>query len=194
MRLRWVCCRSHGQRGPQGADQLGEAASSAATGSARTGIHRAGQVVGLDRPVEVGPGHGRDRLVGQAEALQDGDRGAVVDGQLDLGQHQRRVALGHQQRAGLAGRLDGEAVPVDQADARRHRVDARDGPRPGRGTTAPGPPPPRPGGRPAAARRSARPPGASPARRRAPRRRRPAAATRCSTMPAYTSSIVAARS
>ena len=38
------------------------------------------------------------------------------------------VALGDQQGPGLTGRLDGEAVPVDQADAGGDRIDPEAGP------------------------------------------------------------------
>ena len=39
------------------------------------------------------------------------------------------VALADQERAALAGRLGGEAAPVDQPGAERDRVDAEPGPR-----------------------------------------------------------------
>ena len=115
---------------PQGADQLGEAGHLARH---RRGQHRDVQrreVVGLDLPVEVVPGHGAHRLVGQPQAGQHHRRQPVggLDRQLDVGQHRLGVALGHQQRPPLARRLDREPVPVDQPRPRRHRVDAQAGP------------------------------------------------------------------
>ena len=50
-------------------------------------------------------------------------RGAVVARQLDVGEHLPAVALGHEERAALAGRLDGEGGPVHQAYPGGHGVD-----------------------------------------------------------------------
>ena len=60
-----------------------------------------GQVIGLERTVEIVPTDRSNGLVGQTEALQHDDRlgGAVVDRQLDVGQHVARITLGHEQRA-----------------------------------------------------------------------------------------------
>ena len=67
---------------------------------------------------------------GRPEALEHDDRsGPVVDGELDVRQHPRPVALGDEERASLAGRLDGEAVAVDEPHAGGERVDAEGLPR-----------------------------------------------------------------
>ena len=173
MRERWVWRWSQGQRARRVRTSSANRCSSAATGSARRGDPEAGEVVGLERPIQVGPGHGRDRLVGEPEALEDRHLGTVVDGQLDVGQHQARCRTGPpgggpsgrppRPRSGgrrPAGRrrLTGsmpEAGP-GQVEERQSRARSR----------------PRRGGRRAAARPSARRPAASPARRRAPRRER----------------------
>ena len=78
----------------------------------------AGEVVGLDRAVEFGPGGVGDQLVGRAEPLQDDHRfvaGRVLDGQLDVAEHPVGVSVGDQQRAVVTGRGGGELVAVDQA-------------------------------------------------------------------------------
>ena len=49
--------------------------------------------------------------------------GGVVPGQLDVGQHLPAVALGHEQRAPLPGRLHGEGGAVHQPDPGGHRID-----------------------------------------------------------------------
>ena len=71
----------------------------------------------------------RTRLVGQPEALEHDDVGAVVDGELDVGQHVALVALADEERTALAGRLGREAPAVDQPDAERDRIDAEARPR-----------------------------------------------------------------
>ena len=70
-------------------------------------------------------GHLHDPLVGQPEVVQDdhGPVGRGLDRELHVGEHPAAPALGHEQRAALAGGVDGEPVAVDQAHAGRHRVD-----------------------------------------------------------------------
>ena len=79
-----------------------------------------GQVVGLDRAVEVLPGHLDQALVGQAEVRQqrDGARRRSLDRELDVRQHEAGVALGHEQRTPLARRLDAQGTS-DGIGARR---------------------------------------------------------------------------
>ena len=81
-------------------------------------------MVGLDLAVEVVPRDRAHRLVGQAEALQHHHVRAVVDAELDVREHVGLVALTHQQRTALAGRLHLEPAAVDQAGAEGDRVDA----------------------------------------------------------------------
>ena len=74
MRLRWVCSRSHGHSRRSVRTSSAKRTSSVATGAASFGILERGEVVGLERPVEVGPRDLEDGFVGQAEALQHDDR------------------------------------------------------------------------------------------------------------------------
>ena len=116
---------------PQRAHQLGEAGHLGGDGGGQHRHIQRGQVVGLHLPVEIVPGHGAHRLVGQAQPGQHDRLGRrrAVDGELDLRQHVAGVALGHQQGPPLARRLHREPMPVDEADAGRHRVDPQPGPR-----------------------------------------------------------------
>ena len=87
--------------------------------------------------VELAPGHRRDPLVGQAEALQHDGLGVLghardgpgVEGELHVGEHASRVALGDEQRAPLPRRLHGEAVAVDDPHAGGQGVEAETHPR-----------------------------------------------------------------
>ena len=89
-----------GALGPERADQLGEAGHLAGHRVGQARDPERGEVVGVDDAIEVVPGHLDDRLVGQAEALEDHDGRAVVDAQLDVREHVGLVALPDQQRAG----------------------------------------------------------------------------------------------
>ncbi len=94
-------------------------------------------MIGLDGTVDVGPRHLEHGLVGQAQALQHDDRlvraearvDATVEGQLHVGEHVHRVALGDEQRAPLAGGVDVEALAVDDPHRPGDGVDAEPGPR-----------------------------------------------------------------
>ena len=114
--------------GPQRADQLVEADQLRPHGLGEHRDPQRGQVVSGDGPVEVGPGHGTHRCVGQPQPLQHRDGRPVADGQLDLGEHALAVALGHEERAPLTRRFDRESVTVDQAHAGGERVHAQGGP------------------------------------------------------------------
>ena len=65
---------------------------------------------------------------GQAAAERAAGVERLADGQLHRGQHVDRVALGHQQRAPLPGRLDLEAVAVDHPGADGDGIDPEPGP------------------------------------------------------------------
>ena len=84
-------------------------------------------MVGGEGPVEVVPGHLLHLLVVQAQVVEDGDRfgRARLHRQLDVRQHGRAPALGHQQRPALPGGVDGEGLAVDDPDTGRHRVDPK---------------------------------------------------------------------
>ena len=138
MRLAWVCSRSQGHSARSVRTSSWKRATSPATGVGERRDPQRREVVGLDGAVEVVPRDRAHRLVGQPEALEHDDLGAVVEGELDVGQHVGLVALADQQRPALAGRLGGEAAAVDQPGAEGDRVDGRGAPTPGRGTTAPG--------------------------------------------------------
>ena len=96
---------------------------------------QAGQVIGLDRAVHVGPGRLDDRLVVGAKAAQQDDRcqieraGGVVDAQLDVGEHPVGVGVGDEQRPGRPGCRRGELVAVDEPNRCLDRVDAEPRPR-----------------------------------------------------------------
>ena len=77
MRDWWVCSRSHGHSSRRVAHQLDEALQLARHGRGELRDPQRREVVGVDLAVEVGPRHLGDRLVGQAEALQHGDRRVV---------------------------------------------------------------------------------------------------------------------
>ena len=111
----------------QPAHHLGEAHQLAAHGRGERRHVHGGQVVGGDLAVELGPRHGEDRLVGQAQALQHGHGLGrfVVHGQLHVREHALVVRVRHQQRAGQTGGRLGERVGVDQREAGLHRVDAQ---------------------------------------------------------------------
>ena len=129
VRLAWVCARSHGQASPQGAHELVEAHQLGGDRLGQLGDPEGCQVVGLDGAIEVVPGHGAHRLVGQTQALQDHDLvRAVLHAQLDVGQHVELIALAHEQRPPLPGRLHLEAAAVDEAGAEGDGVDAQPGP------------------------------------------------------------------
>ena len=104
--------------GPQAADDLGERRHLAGDrrGEGRDVDGR--EVVGLDRPVELVPGHLDDALVGQAEALEHDD-------------------------GGLGARVGGVTRVDDVADGQLDRRTARRGRRTGRRAAGPAPPPPR---------------------------------------------------
>ena len=111
----------------QRAGELVEANQLGADRCGQVGDVDAGEVVGLDRSVEVGPCGVRDEFVGCAEALQDDHRfvaGGPFDGQFDVAQHPVGVRVGHQQRAGRPGRCGGELVSVDHGHAGLDGVDA----------------------------------------------------------------------
>ena len=75
--------------------------------------------------VQVFPRDRPHRLVGETKALEDHDAlgGRILDRELDVRQHVAGVALGHEQRPSLAGRLDPEAPAVHHADPGGHGVD-----------------------------------------------------------------------
>ncbi len=105
-----------------------------------------------------------------------GRTGRRLHRELDVGQHGRAPALRHQQRAPLAGRLDGERLAVDQPQPGSHRVDAQPGAGQVEEGQRPDAPPRRPPGQHCgvlgpAGRPSARPPSANPGRHRRPDRR-----------------------
>ena len=171
-----------GAAAPQRAHQLLEARSARRHRRRQPPDPQAGEVVGADRSVQVRPRHRGDRLVGQAQALQDDDRlvGASSTASLMSESTSRVSHWATSSGPPLAGGLDGEALPVDQPHAGRQRVDAEAGPgqveeRQGRFILDLDPVDP------AAARRCARPPVASRARRRRPRPA-PASATSRSTI------------
>ena len=99
---------------------------------------------------------------------------SLLVGQLDVGEHVVGVAVGDQQRAGGAGGVDGEAVPVDQPHAGLDRVDAEATPGQVEERHAGDDLAARPARRPAAARPCARARTASPGWRSRPRRARSA--------------------
>ena len=103
---------------PQPAQQRLEAGHVGRDRGGQPGDPQRGQVVRRHDAVEVLPGDLGDELVGQPEPLEDHDGfpGRVLDGQLDVGQDEERVALADQQRAALPRGLAVEAVTVDQTD------------------------------------------------------------------------------
>ena len=164
-----------GALGPQGAHQLVEAGQLPCDRVGQLGDPQRGEVVGLDVPIEVVPGHRRapTRRAGRGAGARR-PRAAVVDRQLDVGQHVGLVALPHEQRPALAGRAASRSGGRRPAGRRRstgstpRRAQARSrNDRAGSTSTAD----PRVGH--AAARRRARRRPATRARRTAPRRARP---------------------
>ena len=160
-----------------------------------------GQVVGLDRPVEIPPVDLDDHLVGQTEVVQDHRPRQSSPSRPGRPASPRRgggatstgpAGTDRARRAATSANSRG----VHQPHARPRAGRCRAPPRPGRGTRGRGARSRRPGRRPAAARRCARPPGATPAPRRRPARapRPMPAVTSSSTIAAYTSSNVAADS
>ena len=111
-------------------------ATSPATGAANSGTYNEVRWSGIHRLVELAQRHLEDALGFGAQALEHhhpsagGHRrfGALVEGQLDLGEHVGRVALGHQQRPALAGGVDPEPLAVDHPHAAGDRIDAQAGP------------------------------------------------------------------
>src|SRR3546814_4418137 len=98
-----------GALGPQRADQLVEASHLAGHGLAQLRDPQRREVVGLERAVEVVPCDLPHRLIGQAQALEHGDRRPVLHRELDVGEHVGPIALADEQRAALAGGLDRES-------------------------------------------------------------------------------------
>ncbi len=98
-------------------------------------------MVGVDVAVEVGERQLGDVLVGEADALQHRHHGlgrpAVEERELHVGQDERMVALCDQQRGARVERRRLERTAVDDAGARRERVDPDAGPR-GVGERQPG--------------------------------------------------------
>ena len=100
----------------------------------------AGEVVGVDRPVELAPGRLDDPFVVGTEALQDRHRlvaGGLLDGQLDVGEHPVGVGVGDQQRPALDRRRRGRSRGRRRAAPPPRPGRCRAGPTRRRGTTAP---------------------------------------------------------
>ena len=119
-----------GAPGPQGVDQLVELHQLRRNRLLQRRDVDRREVVRLDTTVEVGPLDLEDALVGQAQPLDDRDRLArpLLDRELHVAQDQCRVALGNEQRAALAGGIDGEPMTVDHPHAGRDGVDPQPGP------------------------------------------------------------------
>ncbi len=91
-----------------------------------------GEVVGLDRPVHLGPRRLDDLFVTGSEGVEDLDgfvTGCALDGELDVVEDPVRMGVGDEERTGLARRGDGEVVAVDQSDAFLDRIDPEPCPR-----------------------------------------------------------------
>ena len=87
------------------------------------------QVIWSESPVDLGPGNLHDHLVGQTQVMEE-DRGPriVVEAELDGRKHILRPALADEERPGVTGRLDSEALRAHEFDAALDRVYPEPGP------------------------------------------------------------------
>ena len=86
-------------------------------------------MIGLERPVDLGPGDLDHDLVVEAEMMeQDRGPGIGVEAKLHGREHLCGPALADEQRPGVAGCLDSEALRVDEPGTGLDRVDAEPGP------------------------------------------------------------------
>ena len=97
--------------------------------SNKLGDEERGQVIGLERAVEVPPPDADHLFVLEPEMVQDHHFGhravSVVQGrQLDVGEQRLRPALRDQEGPASVRDLPGELFGIDQADPRAERVDA----------------------------------------------------------------------
>ena len=113
----WVCSMSHGTLLPQCPGEFVESDVLPAHRGRQPGDPQRGEVVGVDRAVELTPRGRDDPLARCAECLEDrhllGAR-CVFDGDLDVGQHPVCVGVCDEQRPSLAGGSRREVVAVHQ--------------------------------------------------------------------------------
>jgi hypothetical protein len=87
-------------------------------------------VVGLERPIEILPGHLDDLFVRAPEVVEKGRAlGRVLGRELDLRQQRARPRLPDEEWTGVASGLDGEPARVDRARALGEGVDPESRPR-----------------------------------------------------------------